>query len=79
MNIKELIEGLTQLSEQFPDKLNTKIKIGNTYGEDNFTFGETFILRDKGNLCIINSYYHYTVKYSQNGKDYESNPILSKQ
>ena len=78
MSINELIEQLKQLSEQFPDKLNAKVKIGNTYGEDNFTFGETFMLRDKDDLCIINSYYHYTVKYNQNGKIRKSEPILNK-
>ena len=79
MNIKELIKTLTQLSDQFPNGLSTRVKIGNTYGEGNFTFGETFMLRNENDLCLINSYYHYIVKYTQNGIDYESEPILNKQ
>ena len=69
MELKRFIEMLNEFAEVLPNKLNTKIKIGNTFGEGNLTFGEVFYRYDNEHLCIINSYYHYQLKYDKNKKE----------
>ena len=63
MTIKELIDLLKEFSEELPDKLNSEVCIGHTYGEQNIVFNEVFYYNNDGRLEIIDSYYHYFVKH----------------
>ena len=78
MTIKELIENFKEFSTEFKNGLDTEVCVGNTHGIGNYTFNQLFFRKeetvdDEEVLAVINSYYHYEIKYDCNGECVQSN------
>jgi len=76
MTIKEFCEKLKKLSKGLPDGVNSKIRIGHTWGENNTVFGDLFYMQDDDDLIVVDSYYHYFVKFEAD-KLYESDKFFT--
>jgi hypothetical protein len=76
MNIKEFIEILEDFAEDAPKGMDTEVWVANMYGKENLTYGNGFYELTDDELVIISSYYHYKVKYNQQGEHKETEPIL---
>lgn len=76
MNIKEFIEKLECVADGMPKGMDTEVFMANMYGKENLKYGTGFFEGDEKGLVLISSYYHYILKYTEQGEHKETDPIL---
>jgi hypothetical protein len=77
MTIKQLIKEIKERGQKLPNGLESDVIIAHTVGEANININTAFVYIHDEKLFIVSSDYYYFVKYTIDGKLYETPPFLN--